>query len=162
MKQKARSVKQTTPVRVSKFAIIGIILALFNFIVYTFLARVIFNSNELLWLDSIISYALATVLAYILHSKITWKERPVTSKGIIMFFIWNGVTAIAISPLCTWFFSIMKPLYSFIFNISTAIHLPFDYNFIESTTIFIFVNIVTMILNYLFYDKLVFNKSTKH
>ena len=145
-----------TGIRIGKFAIIGIILALFNFVIYTFLARVIFNNNELLWLDSIISYALATVLAYILHSKITWKERPVTSKGIIMFFIWNGITAIAISPLCTWVFAQLKPFYEFLHNISNFIHLPFDYNFIESTTVFILVNVVTMVLNYLFYDRLVF------
>ena len=56
-----------TAVRVGKFAIIGVILALFNFLIYTFLARVIFQNNDWLWLDSIISYALATILAYFLH-----------------------------------------------------------------------------------------------
>lgn len=154
-----KSAKTTTTKRISKFAIIGIILALFNFLIYTFLARVIFNSNELLWLDSIISYTLATILAYILHSRITWQERPVTTHGIIMFFVWNGITAIAISPFCTWLFTFITPFYEFIFQISTTIHLPFDYNFIESTTIFIIVNAITMILNYLFYDRLVFGKT---
>ena len=154
-----KSAKTTTTKRISKFAIIGIILALFNFLIYTFLARVIFNSNELLWLDSIISYTLATILAYILHSRITWQERPVTTHGIIMFFVWNGITAIAISPFCTWLFTFITPFYEFVFQISTAIHLPFDYNFIESTTIFIIVNAITMILNYLFYDRLVFGET---
>ena len=151
--------EQSTPLRVSKFAIIGIILALFNFLIYTFLARVIFNNNELLWLDSIISYALATVLAYILHSRITWQERPITTHGVVMFFVWNGITAIAISPFFTWLFTLITPFYEFIYQISLAIHLPFDYNFIESTTIFIIVNAITMILNYLFYDRLVFGKT---
>ena len=153
--------KEVNTKRIGKFTIIGIILTLFNFGIYTFFARVIFNNNDLLWVISIISYALATVLAYILHSKITWKERPVTKHGIFMFFVWNGVTAIAISPFFTWLFSLIKPLYEFIFKISTFLHLPFDYNFIESTTIFCLVGAITMILNYLFYDKLVFGKE-KH
>lgn len=151
-----------TTQRIGKFTIIGIILTIFNFLIYTFLARVIFNSNELLWLDSIISYALATILAYFLHSRITWKERPVTTHGIIMFFVWNGITAIAISPLLTWLFAFITPFYEFVYNISAAIHLPFDYNFVESTTIFVLVGAITMILNYLFYDKLVFGDSKNH
>ena len=164
MKKIASKESNTTTrvtVRVSRFTIIGIILAVFNFLIYTFLARVIFNSNELLWLDSIISYALATILAYLLHSRITWKERPVTHRGIIMFFVWNGITAILISPVLTWLFYLTTPLYEFLYNISLTLHLPFDYAFIESTSIFIFVNAITMILNYLFYDKLVFNTNTK-
>ncbi len=153
--------KKETKKRVGKFTIIGIFLTVFNFLIYTFLARVIFNGNDLLWLISIISYALATVLAYILHSKITWKEQPVTKHGILMFFVWNGITAIAISPFFTWLFSLIKPLYELLFNFSNFLHLPFDYNFVESTTIFCLVGAITMILNYLFYDRLVFGKE-KH
>lgn len=151
----------TTSTRIGKFAIIGAILALCNFAVYTFLARVVFNSNELLWLDSIISYALATILAYILHSKITWKERPVTKRGIFMFFIWNGIAAFLISPFFTWLFGFIKPVYEFVYNILFALHLPLDYNFIESTGIFGLTTCITMILNYLFYNKLVFCNQTK-
>lgn len=155
------SSKKKTTIRVGKFAIIGAILALCNFAVYTFLARVVFNSNELLWLDSIISYALATILAYILHSKITWKERPVTKRGIFMFFVWNGVTAIIISPFFTWLFGFITPLYEFIHNICVSLSIPFDYNFVESTSIFCLTTCVTMILNYIFYDKLVFGGNHK-
>lgn len=147
--------------RTGKFIIIGTILALFNFCIYTFLARVIFNSNELLWLDSIISYTLATILAYILHSRITWRERRPTRHGVLMFFVWNLITAFAISPFFTWFFGLIKPFYEFLFNISTALNLPFDYDFIESTTIFCLTTGVTMILNFLFYDKLVFGQEGK-
>jgi glycosyltransferase involved in cell wall biosynthesis/putative flippase GtrA len=145
--------------RVGKFTIIGIILSLFNFLVYTFLARVIMNTNELLWLDSLIAYLIATILGYILHSKITWKERRPTKSSIIKFFLWNGITAILISPLLTWLFQKITPLDESIFNISNNINLPFDYNFIESTSVFILTTCVTMILNYLFYDKLVFGSN---
>lgn len=145
-----------TTARASKYVVIGIILTIFNFIIYTFLARVIIQNNNYLWLATAIAYALATVLAYFLHSKITWQERPVTKHGVLMFFVWNIVTALFISPFFTWLFGFITPVYEFAFNISSALHLPFDYNFIESTGVFCFATLITMIFNYLFYDKLVF------
>lgn len=142
--------------RIGKFAIIGIVLTLFNFVLYTFIARIILGNNNLLWLDSAISYALTTILAYILHSKITWLERSVTKHGILMFFIWNGITAFLISPLFTWLFGFFTPFYQLIHQLCTNLNLSFDYDLVESTAIFCLVTAITMILNYLFYDKLVF------
>lgn len=150
---------KTTAKRVGKFLIIGIILTIFNFIVYTLLARLVIKNNDYLWIATMVAYILATILAFFLHSNITWKERHPSKTGIINFFIWNLVTALAISPFLTWTFKFFTPLYQFIFSITNALHFPFDYEFIESTTIFIFATIVTMILNYLFYDKLVFGNS---
>lgn len=144
-----------------KFAIVGIVLSLFNFLVYTFLARVVFNSNDLLWLDSIIAYLFATFLAYYLHSKITWKDRHPTKTGIVGFFFWNLITSIIISPFFTWLFTLIKPLYEFLFHLSSTLNFPFDYNFIESTFVFCLTTAVTMILNYLFYDRLVFSAPPK-
>ena len=98
---------RNTTKRVGKFTIIGIVLSIFNFLVYTFLARIIFSGNELLWLDSMISYALATILAYLLHSKITWKESYPGQSGIIKFFLWNFITALLVSPFFTWLFGFL-------------------------------------------------------
>lgn len=153
-----KSASFSTAKRAGKYIVIGIVLTGFNFLVYTFLARIVIQNNDLLWLDTIISYLLATVLAYILHSRITWKERNPGKTGIIKFFAWNLLTALAISPFLTWLFGLITPLYEFVFNISATIHLPFDYDFIESTGIFGLTTIITMTLNYLFYDKLVFRK----
>jgi len=159
--EKPKKSAPSTAKRAGLFLIIGLVLTVFNFIIYTFLARIIFNNNELLWLDSIISYLLAAILAYILHSKVTWHERKPKKRGIFMFFVWNGITALIISPLLTWIFGFLDPLYEFAFSISSAIHLPFDYAFIESTAIFVLTTAITMILNYLFYDKLVFGEAKK-
>jgi len=143
------------------FAIVGGILALFNFLIYTFLARVVFSSNELLWLDSMIAYLLATFLAYFMHSKITWKGHRPTKTGVVWFFIWNGVSAILVSPFFTWLFGFITPVYEFAHRVASDIGLPFDYAFVESTAIFCLTTIVTMILNFLFYDRLVFGDSSK-
>lgn len=76
-----------------------------------------------------------------------------------MFFVWNGLSALAITPFFTWLFGFTTPIYEFAHGITTALHIPFDYNFVESTGIFCLTTAVTMILNYLFYDKLVFGDS---
>lgn len=153
--QKGTDFKNTTG-KTLRFVIVGIVLALFNFVVYTFLARVVFNTNDLLWLDSLIAYFLATFLAYFLHSRITWKGHKPTKAGVAGFFIWNLISSFLISPFFTWAFGFIKPFYEFIFQIASFIGLPFDYNFIESTTIFCLTTLVTMIFNFFFYDRLVF------
>ena len=158
----AKPPEVTTTKRIGKFFIVGIILAIFNFALYTIIAR-IFNNNETLWLTSIIATTFTAILAYVLHSRITWRERAPSKTGVTNFILWNILLTIAITPFFTWFFGLAKFLYEFTYNISSAIYLPFDYAFVESTGIFILVNIVIMILNYLFYDRLVFGKpkSTK-
>ena len=146
-------------IRASKYTIVGISLTILNFAVYTLLARTIFgNNNDLLWLDTILSYLVATIAAYFLHSKITWRERQPGRAGIVKFFAWNLITALIISPFFTWLFKFITPVYEFAYIVSSNIHLPFDYNFVESTGVFGFTSVITMILNYLFYDKLVFGE----
>lgn len=148
-----------TAVRASKFTVIGILLTLINFVIYTIFARTAFaNRADLLWLDSIISYLIATFVAYFLHSRITWRERRLDRITIIKFFIWNIAMAVIISPFFTWLFGLITPVYQFAFSISSALHLPFDYSFVQSTGIFGFTAVITMILNYLCYDKFVFDK----
>lgn len=146
--------------RAIKFLLVGVGLTICQFLIYTLIARLI-NNNNLLWLDSAISYIISTFLAYFAHSRITWKERRPTKTGIVNFFLWNFLTALVISPLFTMLFGLITPLYELGFNISSAIHLPFDYNFIESTGIFVLTTTVTMILNYFFYDRLVFGDKSK-
>lgn len=150
------------PKHVNRFVVIGVCLTVFNFLLYTAIARWIFNNNNLLWLSTLISTLATTILAYILHSNITWKERNPGKYGIYMFFVWNLAAAIAIGPFFTWLFGLMTPVYEFAFNISQAIHLPFDYNFIQSTGVFGFTSIITMTLNFFFYDKLVFGKKKEN
>jgi putative flippase GtrA len=145
-----------TTIRVGKFAIIGAILTVVNYLLYTFLSQVIIKDNNLLPLASFISTFFITFLAYFLHSKITWKERHPNRASIVKFFIWNFLLAIIICPFLTWLFSNMKLFYELAFNISNTINLQFEYDFIESTGAFCFTTAVTMVLNYLFYDKFVF------
>ncbi len=143
----------------TRYFFVGVGITIFNYVLYTILSNIIINNNNLLWLSTFLSTAVTTIVAYIAHSKITWKERNVTKHSIIRFFIWNAILAVAIGPWITQLFSLITPLYEFAFNIFQTIHIPFSYEFTLTTGAFALTSIVTMILNFLFYDKFVFGKT---
>lgn len=147
-----------TSKRTVRYILVGITITIFNYGFYAILANLIIKNNDLLWLSSLISTAAAILVAYVLHSKVTWKERHVTKTSIIKFFIWNVFLAIAIGPWLTQLFSLLTPLYEFAYNICTAIHLPFSYEFVLTTGAFALTSLVVMILNFFFYDRFVFGK----
>jgi len=142
-----------------RYLIIGTSLAIFNFGFYTILANLIIKNNDFLWLSTFISTLVTTILAYILHSKITWKERPISKATIYKFFIWNIILTVAINPIFTQLFSLITPLYQLAFNIFQNLHIPFSYEFTLTTGAFLLTAVVTTILNFFFYDKFVFGKS---
>lgn len=161
-KKGEETVKDSQDVKTSRHAIryffVGVAVTVFNYVLFAILSNLIIKNNDFLWLSNLIATAITTIVAYILHSKITWKERSITKTSIYKFFIWNAIITFAISPLLTQLFSYITPLYEFAFNITSAIHLPFDYEFILTTGSFALTSIVIMVINFLFYDKFVFGK----
>lgn len=153
--------KTTTAKRAGKYTIVGICVTLFNYGLYAILANLVINNNDLLWLSNFIATAVTTIVAYFAHSRITWKERNITKHSVIRFFIWNAILTVAIAPVFTQLFSLLTPLYDFAYNICTAIHLPFSYEFVLTTGAFVLTSLVIMVLNFLFYDKFVFGKTPK-
>ena len=148
--------------RILKFAGVGIITTIFDYALYSILVMVFFGGDtSKVALATIISGTAATFVAYFLHSKITWKERNPGKYGIIKFFLWNILLVIAIRPALTFVFGLMEGLYQFAFMISDGINLPFSYEFVNSTGIYVLMTIVTMTLNYLFYGRVVFGKTEK-
>lgn len=149
------------PHHATRYFIIGVSLTIFNYGLYTIIANLIINDNDLLWLSSFIATFFTTILAYILHSKITWKERTITKSAIYKFFIWNAILTFAINPGLTQLFSLIKPLYDLAFNICQNLHIDFTYEFVQSTGAFVLTGIITMIMNFLLYDRFVFGKKDK-
>ena len=145
-----------------RYLIVGILVTGFNYALFAILSNLIIQDNNLIWLSNFIATAITTIVAYLAHSRITWKERNVTRHSIIKFFIWNAIITIAIAPGFTQLFSLFTPLYEFAYNITSAIHLPFSYEFVLTTGAFVLNSIVIMILNFLFYDKFVFGKKDKN
>lgn len=158
MSKESNTKDVSTARHATRYVLVGITIAGFNYLAYQLIARFLIKGSDLLWLSNLIATTLAVFVAYFLHSRITWKERSPGRAGIIRFFIWNAALALAISPGLTWFFGLFHPLYDFAHGIVTALGLPFDHDFTESTGIFVLANIVIMIINFLFYDKFVFGK----
>lgn len=159
--QAANSTDVSTSRHASRFFVIGVILAIFNYGLYAIIANLIINNANLLWLSSFIASAFTTILAFILHSQITWKERNPGKTGIYKFLIWNVILTVIINPGLTQLFGYCTPLYDLTYNITTAMHIPFTYEFIQSTGAFVLTAIITMIINFLFYDKFVFGKTNR-
>lgn len=145
-----------------RYVIVGVVLTVFNYILYSILANLIIKNQDLLWLATFIATTITTILAYILHSKITWKERHVTKTAIYKFFIWNGLLIFPIGPGLTQFFALLTSLYELVFNICQNLHINFSYDFVQSTGAFVLTTAVTMIMNFLLYDKFVFGKKSNN
>ena len=101
---------------------------------------------------------IATGAAYLMHSNITWKERDPGKFGIIKFFIWNILVMVCVRPLLTLVFRLLTGLYEWVFGTGVNIGINWDYNFVESTGIYGFMTIITMILNFTVYERLIFEK----
>ena len=163
MEEKPNSEKDTKDVKTTthatRYVFVGIFLTVFNYVLYTIISNLIIKNNDLLWLSTLISTLITTIVAYLMHSKITWKERNITKTAIYKFFIWNLLLTFPIGPGLTQFFSLFTFAYDFVFNICQNIGLDFSYDFIQSTGAFVLTTAVTMIMNFLLYDKFVFGKT---
>lgn len=158
---KAPSNDVKTSQHASRYFIIGLSLAVFNYLLFMLIANLIFKDVNLYWLSAYVATAFTAILAYILHSKITWKERDPGKTGVYKFIIWNIALTFVISPVLTQLFGYTTALYDLAFNVCNAIHLPLSYEIIQSTGAFVLANAVIMIINFIFYDRFVFGKTKR-
>ena len=161
MEKTEKPEKAKKPRHKTRYLIVGISITIFNYGLYTILSNLIIKNNDFLWASTLISTLVTTLVAYLAHSKITWKERNITKTAKYKFFIWNLMFAFAIGPWITQLFSFFTPAYDLAYNIFQNMHINFSYDFVQSTGAFVFTGIVTMILNFLFYDKFVFGKKSE-
>lgn len=148
--------------KVFKFIGVGLSVTVIEYIIYTILVMVIFGGNtEMAPLATGLSGAVAMIVAFVMHSKITWRERNPGKFGVVKFFAWNILLVALIRPGLAAFFELLTGLYQFAFMITDAIHLPFSYDFVESTGIYVLVTAVAMVLNFIFYEKIVFGTKVK-
>ncbi len=152
---------KTQTKRAGIYFVFGVANTLIVYAIYEVLALTVFSGENLLPLATLISGAVGILTGYLLHSRFTWKERQVGKTELVKFFIWNVILAVAIKPLLTWFFEFWTFLYQFAFSICEAIGIPFSYEFVESTGIFVMMTAVTMVINFLVYDRFVFGTTRK-
>lgn len=144
-----------------KYALVGVFITLFDFVVYTVLVKLVFRTNDALEISTAVATVLATILAYILHSRITWRDRKPAKFGVVKFFLWNGLVAVVLKPFTAWAVGMWTGLFQFALTVSEWLRLPFGYETIEYLGVYGIATLVIMILNYFFYDKLVFGSEKK-
>ena len=144
-----------------KYVLVGVIITLFDFVAYTVLVKLVFRTNDALEISTAVATVLATILAYILHSRITWRDRKPAKFGVVKFFLWNGLAAVALKPFTAWVVGTWTGLFQFALMVSEWLRLPFDYGTIEYLGVYGIATLVIMVLNYFFYDRLVFGSKKK-
>ena len=58
-----------------RYLFVGVGITLFNYVLFAIIANLIIKNNDFLWLSNLIATSITVIVAYIAHSKITWKER---------------------------------------------------------------------------------------
>ena len=69
--------------------------------------------------------------------------------------------AVALKPFTAWVVGTWTGLFQFALMVSEWLRLPFDYGTIEYLGVYGIATLVIMILNYFFYDRLVFGSKKK-
>ena len=142
-----------------KFFGMGIITTLIEFVAYTILARVL--SNDFLWLATLVGGIVGVIASFILNTKYVWKDKKAGKAEASKVLGYGMVKTFVIKEAFTWIFGLVTPIYTFAYQISSWLRLPFDYDFIESTGIFGFTALATMFITYYVYDRVVFTKAQK-
>lgn len=139
--------------KILKFVGVGFLCTIVDFLVYSLMVMVAFSGDtEKVGIAAMVSGLVATVVAYMLHSRITWKTRDPGKWGVVKFFLWNAFAVLFLRPILTWIFGLLTGLYEF-----AQMILPFfSYEFVESTGIYVLMTAVVMVLNFIFYEKIVF------
>lgn len=138
------------------FVWVGLILALANFLIYLALINTFFKEEHQLPAATAAAYVLSAVVAYVMHKSITWKDRPPSTSTIAKFAVANLVVGFAITPVLTHAFLLMTGVYELAFAVSSFFQLPFSLEFITEVGVWGFTNAISMIINYIVYNKIVF------
>ena len=139
--------------RVGVFALVGVANTLFDYILFMIFAQ--FFNNVV---ASVISAAFAMVVAFFLHKKFTWGDRATSRSSMIQFLAFTAAVMWGLRPLLIWGLTaastgFMEPLYGLAHFILRFL----PYNFVVQTGIFAIATLVTLTVNYLLYNKVVFN-----
>ncbi|MBQ6570844.1 GtrA family protein [Candidatus Saccharibacteria bacterium] len=141
----------------AKFFGLGVGTTLIEYLIFTVAVRIL--GNDLIWLATLIGGVIGTVIAYFINSRLVWKEGGKVEAA--KFIIYNIAKTFTIKEFFVWVFGMITPVYELAFGISQALKLPFDYDFVESTGVFGFTALASMVVTYFVYDKVVFTGKKK-
>ena len=141
--------------RVGTFVWVGVVLTIIDYLICELITFIFFKDADKTNIAAAISGALVTILAYFMHSRITWKGREITKLNVVKFFVWNIFVMVLVRPFAIDLFSKFTWLYDFAHSLLSW---AFSHEFVTSTGTYVLATIVTMTLNFLFYDRFVFKE----
>jgi putative flippase GtrA len=150
---------QETPTRRPlTFIWVGVVLSAANFLIYILLTHTFLRDESAIPAASAVAYVLSAVIAYLMHKSITWKDRAPSKATTIKFFVTNLIVGFVLTPVISWIFLSLTGIYEFAFAISSFLHLPFSLDLITKIGVWGFTNAITMTINYIVYNKIVFRE----
>lgn len=135
------------------FFFVGVLNTLIDFIIYTIASTLL---HIPLTISTIISGSISAISTFFTHGKITWKDRELTKSSLFRFATWCLIMIIILRPIIAFIAERLTPLYQFAFAITSFLHLPFSYEFVVNTGVFVIIAFIVMILNFTIYEKFVF------
>lgn len=144
--------------KITIFFFVGLFNTFIDFVIYT-LVTLIFNVP--VTFATVISGTISSISTFFTHGKITWQSQNLNKSSFIRFAIWCLIMVTMIRPFVAFVAEQLTPLYQFAFALSSFLHLPFSYNFVKNTGIFVIIAAVVMILNFAIYEKVVFKQKVK-
>ena len=138
--------------RVGIFALVGVANTLFDYVLFMIFASFLNNV-----LASVISATFAMILAFFLHSKFTWGDRKTSRSSMVQFLVVTAIVMWGIRPFIIWGLTaassgFMEPLYGFAHFVLRFL----SYDFVVRTGIFAIATLVTLTINYIIYNKVIF------
>lgn len=144
--------------KVITFITVGFTGTLVDFLVYSVLNRLIFTREDQLVFSGLCAGCVAMIVNFFLHKNFTWKDRTITPKTAPLFFLWNISIVLILRPVLINLFGYLDFFYNICYNINTGLSLPFSFSFIRNTGIYGFMTVVTMLVNFFGYEKIVFGQ----
>lgn len=112
-------------------------------------------------LAGIISGTIALVIAFLLHSYITWRDRHVTHREIFKFIAITGAGMWILRPILLSVFISFDNLYHWAFIVFNNLHIPLSQSFVSNTGAFCLMILVLLCYNYVAYEYFVFKRKRK-
>lgn len=137
---------------------VGILNTFLDFVFYSLLTYLFFGDKSSIWIAGIISGTVALFVAFLTHSKITWKYRTINLATMIRFLIATGFGMWVIRPILLVIFIRVDFIYDRAYDIAQWLHIPVSYGFVANTGAFALMTAVVLVYNFIVYDKFVFTK----
>lgn len=144
-----------------RYLVSGVTATVVDYGVYELLVLLVFRSANGAAASASIAGVIGIFVAYFLHSRLTWREREPGRFGVAKFVLWNLAVMVGLRPILVTMLGWMGWLYDWVYSVCGWMGVGFSHDFVTSTGIYILMTMITAVLNFLFYDRVVFGKKDK-